>query len=108
MEGSGRALIQGTSGNKSSASYIFLENVFAILVKLTWMIHTQFVIMRQNFNKFFAFFNALLPTLSKTLYTNVAKSPAITSEHTMKTLFQCVLSGKWRQRSAYFTGPNRW
>jgi hypothetical protein len=44
-------------------------------------------IMRLFFHKVSFIFNALLPVLSKILYTNVVKFPASTLEHIMKILF---------------------
>jgi hypothetical protein len=60
------------------------ENVIAVTVKFTWMIHTSFEIMRILFHRVCAVFNTLLPTLNKTLYTSVVKFPASTSEHITK------------------------
>jgi hypothetical protein len=61
----------------------FSENVIVVTVKFTWMIHTHFAIMRLFFCTVFITFNAVLPTLSKMLYTSVVKFPALTSENIM-------------------------
>jgi hypothetical protein len=55
------------------------------------MIHTSFVIVRLFSHNISVIFNTLLPTLSKTLHTSVAKFPTSTSEHFMMTLFQFVV-----------------
>jgi hypothetical protein len=49
--------------------------------------------------------NTLLPTLTKTLHRNVVKFSVSTSEHSTKSLFQCVVITKWRPRSLSFTRP---
>jgi hypothetical protein len=61
---------------------VFLsENVIAITVKFTWVIHTSFAIMRLFFHRVSIIFNTLLPLLSKMLYTGVVKFPASALEH---------------------------
>jgi hypothetical protein len=50
-------------------------------MKFTGMTHTPFAIMMLFFHKVSVIFNKLLPTLSKTLYTDVVKFPTSTSEH---------------------------
>jgi hypothetical protein len=47
--------------------------------------------MRLFFHKDSGIFNLLVPTLSRTLLTNVAKFCASTSEHIKKTLFQFIV-----------------
>jgi hypothetical protein len=76
---------------KAKPSIFFSEDVIAITMKITWMIHTSLAIMSLFFHKVSVIFNTLLPTLSKTLYTNVLKFPASTSERIAKTLFQFVV-----------------
>jgi hypothetical protein len=57
----------------------FSENVIAITMKVTLMIHTPFATMRLFFHKVCIIFCTLLPMLSKILYTSVVKFPALTS-----------------------------
>jgi hypothetical protein len=63
----------------------FSENVIVITTKFTWMILISLAVVRLFFHKVSIIFNTLLPTLSKTLYTNVVKLTA------MKTLCQFVV-----------------
>jgi hypothetical protein len=70
-------------GTKVMPPIFFSENVTATTVKFTWMIHISFEIIRLFFHKASFCFNTLLPTLSKTLYTNVVKFPTSTWEHIM-------------------------
>jgi hypothetical protein len=63
------------------------QNVIAITMKYKRMIHTSFANTRLFSHKVPVIFKALLPTLRRTLYTNV-KFPASTSENVTKTLFQ--------------------
>jgi hypothetical protein len=65
---------------ESNASDFFSENVIAITIKFTWIIHTSFAIIRLFLHRVSVIFNTLLPVLSKTLYTNVVKFPSPTSE----------------------------
>jgi hypothetical protein len=58
---------------KSNASNFFSENVTAITMKFIRIIHTSFAIIRLLFHKVSGTLNILLPTLCKTLYTNVVK-----------------------------------
>jgi hypothetical protein len=94
----------------SYATKFFSENVIAITVELAWMIQACFPVMGLYFHKFFVIFNTLLPALDKTLYTNVVKSPASTSERiaSRKLCFSSLASAKWCPHSASVTGPNRW
>jgi hypothetical protein len=55
-------------------------------MKFKWMIHTYFENMRLFFCTVSVIFNTLLSMLSKTLYTKVIKSPALTSKHVTKNL----------------------
>jgi hypothetical protein len=72
-------------------SVFFSENVIAITMKFTWMIHASFAVMRLFFYSV-TIFSALLPALSKTLYTRVVKLLAsANNEHISKTLFQFVV-----------------
>jgi hypothetical protein len=82
----------------------FSENVTAVTVKVTWMIHTSFAIMMLFFQKVPIIFSTLLPALSKTVYTSVVKFFASISEHITTILFQFVVVSK----VASFSGPNRW
>jgi hypothetical protein len=43
----------------------FVENIIAITVEFTWVIHTSFAIMRLLFHKVTFIFNTILPTLNK-------------------------------------------
>jgi hypothetical protein len=61
---------------------LFSENIIAITMKFTCIIHTSFAVMRLFSHKVSVIFNALLPTSSKTLYSN--EFPASTSEHITK------------------------
>jgi hypothetical protein len=79
-------LVSMTDGTKAMAPIYFSENIIAITVKFTWMIHTSFAIMRLFFHRVSVIFNTLLPTFSKTLYTTVVKFPILTFEHIMKTV----------------------
>jgi hypothetical protein len=65
----------------SNAPNFFSENLTAITMTFTWMIHTSFAIMMLFFHKVSIIFNTLLLTLSKTLYTNVVKFPDSSLEH---------------------------
>jgi hypothetical protein len=60
------------------------ENLIAVTLKFTWMTYTSFAIMRLLSCKVSIIFSTLLPLLSTTLYTSVAKFPALTSDHIMK------------------------
>jgi hypothetical protein len=95
-------------GTKVMPTIFFSENIIAAIVKLMWMIHTSFTIMRLFFHRVFIIFNTLLPTLSKTLYTSVVKFPALTLENIIQTLFSSLPSVKLHQHSAFFTGPDSW
>jgi hypothetical protein len=53
----------------------FSENVLAITVKFTWVIHTCFAAVRLFFHKIIFIFDTLLPALSKMLHTSVVKFP---------------------------------
>jgi hypothetical protein len=63
-------------------------NVTAITMKFTWIIHTSFAIVWLFSHNVHVIFNTTEPILSKVLYTNVVKFPALTLEHITKTLFQ--------------------
>jgi hypothetical protein len=83
--------VSATSGSmKVMPPIFFSENVIAVAMKFTWMIHISFEIMRLFFHKV-AIFNMLLPTLKKVLHTIIVKFPVSTSEYIMKTLFQFVV-----------------
>jgi hypothetical protein len=69
----------------------FLENVTALTIKFSRMIHTSFTIMRLFFRKVFIILNTPLPTMGKVLYTNVVIITCSTSQHIMETLFQFVV-----------------
>jgi hypothetical protein len=60
----------------------FSENVIALILKFTWMIHNSFAIMRLFFHIVSIIFDTVLPVLSKMLYT-IVKFPASTLEHIM-------------------------
>jgi hypothetical protein len=66
---------------KSSAFSFLSENVMAIRVKFTMMIHISFATMWLFFHKVSVIFNISLTTLSKMLCTSVVKFPASTLEH---------------------------
>jgi hypothetical protein len=71
---------------ESYASSFFSENVTALTMPFTWMIHTSSVIMRLFFHSSSFIFNTSWPKLSKTLYTTLVKFRASTSEHITKTV----------------------
>jgi hypothetical protein len=54
-------------------------------MKFTWMIRTSFAVTELFYHRISVIFNTLFTTMSKTLYTNVAKFPASTSEHLRRT-----------------------
>jgi hypothetical protein len=60
---------------------LFSENLIAIKMKFTRMIHTYFTTMRLFSQKVSVIFNTPLPMSSKTLYTNAAKLRASSREH---------------------------
>jgi hypothetical protein len=65
---------------EGNASNFLSENIIARAMKFIWMICTAFAIMRLFFHSL-CHFQHTLPTLSKTLYTNVVKFSASTSEN---------------------------
>jgi hypothetical protein len=73
--------LEGRRGYESNASIFFSENVIAITVTFTWMIHVSFAIMRLFSHKVSVIFIMLLPMLSKILCTSIVKFSALTSEH---------------------------
>jgi hypothetical protein len=71
--------------NVMPRNIFFSQNVTAITIKFTKIIHALFAIMKLFFLKVFIIFDTLLPTLNKTLYTNVVKFPASTLEYIMNS-----------------------
>jgi hypothetical protein len=78
----------------STEVIFFSENITAITVKFTRLIHASVAIVRLFFNKVLVIFNTLLPTLNKALYTSVVKFPESTSVRITKTLFQLFVTCK--------------
>jgi hypothetical protein len=76
---------------ESDASTFFSENVTAVILTFTlWFTHL--LQLWGYFSTVSAIFNILLPTLIKTLYTNVVKFPASTHHNQItQTLFQFVV-----------------
>jgi hypothetical protein len=62
---------------KAMPPIFFSENVIAITMKFTWMIHTSVAIMRIFFHKVSIIFNTLLPMLSKMPLHSCCKIPCL-------------------------------
>jgi hypothetical protein len=58
-------------------STFFSENVIGVTMNFTWMIRAFCAIMRLFFQNVCVIFNTLVPTLSKTLCTNLVKIPCL-------------------------------
>jgi hypothetical protein len=71
----------GGGGVRITASDFFSENVIAITMTFTWMIHTSFAITKPFFLRVSVLFNTILLTLSKMLYTSAVKSSDWTGDH---------------------------
>jgi hypothetical protein len=95
---------RGTKRSGTKIMPFFPENVTAITIKCTRMIHRFLAIKGLFFHRVSVIFNTLLPALSKTLHANVVKFP---SSIRRKLCFISLTSAKLHPRSASFTGPNR-